>query len=564
MSVLENRTVSQKLNFASLIFGIGFLICIGVGMVCITMLANNFANFNKVDYSLASSRSDFAVGNQGTGRTLCKMILAAANNDPAKAETYYQESVKYQKSMEVSLLEMKALQDNIDQAAVTSTIKQQPQIKSIMNDLHKLCQEGKTREAWELYDGKYNPLLVDMRTKMDSLLEHADKSSIAHMQKAGVLRNTMYGASIFIGILMLAILVALNHRIVNFINVPLTQLETSVAAMRQGKLNSLAAYDGDDELGSVCRNFRESNQVLGEYVAEVQKYAEAISRGKLNYQSKIEFLGDFKKIGAALEQLSDNLSKDMLQINSSAEQITKGAEQIAAVGQSLSQSTVEQASSVTELAATINTVSAHVQENARIAMQVREDTNELAGRVDEGSAFMDGVKQDMVKMQAMSGKISEIVKNIENIAFQTNILALNAAVEAARAGEAGKGFAVIAGEVRQLAGDSAVASKNTSELITRTIEMINSSAEKSSTAASQLEVISKTGRLAANNIDKISQASNNQATSIAQIRQSINMINDAVQENSATAEESAASSEELMGQMKMLKQLVDSFEYTKA
>ena len=466
--------------------------------------------------------------------------------------------------MEVSLLEMKALQDNIDQAAVTSTIKQQPQIKEIMNDLHKLCQEGKTREAWELYDGKYNPLLVDMRTKMDSLLEQADKSALVHMQKAGVLKNTMYGASIFIGILMLAILVALNHRIVNFINVPLTQLETSVAAMRQGKLNALAAYDGDDELGSVCRNFRESNQVLGEYVTEVQKFAEAISRGKLNYQSKVEFLGDFKKIGAALEQLSENLSKDMLQINSSAEQITKGAEQIAAVGQSLSQSTVEQASSVTELAATINTVSTHVQENARIAMQVREDTNELAGRVDEGSAFMAGVKQDMVQMQAMTGKISEIVKNIENIAFQTNILALNAAVEAARAGEAGKGFAVIAGEVRQLAGDSAAASKNTGELITRTIEMINSSAEKSATAAAQLEAISKNGRLAAGNIDKISQASNNQATSIAQIRQSINMINDAVQENSATAEESAASSEELMGQMKMLKQLVDSFEYTKA
>ena len=103
MSVLENRTVSQKLNFASLIFGIGFLICIGVGMVCITMLGQNFANFNKIDYSLASSRSDFAVGNQGTGRTLCKMILAATNNEPAKMETYYQESVKYQKSMELKL-----------------------------------------------------------------------------------------------------------------------------------------------------------------------------------------------------------------------------------------------------------------------------------------------------------------------------------------------------------------------------------------------------------------------------------------------------------------------------
>ena len=114
------------------------------------------------------------------------------------------------------------------------------------------------------------------------------------------------------------------------------------------------------------------------------------------------------------------------------------------------------------------------------------------------------------------------------------------------------------------AGDSAASSKNTSALINQTIEMINTSTEKSATAAIKLEEISRAGKATAVKVNKISEASNNQATSIAQIRQSINLINDVVQQNSATAEESAASGEELMGQMQMLKQLVDSFEYTKA
>ena len=82
-------------------------------------------------------------------------------------------------------------------------------------------------------------------------------------------------------------------------------------------------------------------------------------------------------------------------------------------------------------------------------------------------------------------------------------------------------------------------------------------------AAQKLREISLEGKKTASSIDEISDASNNQATSIAQIRQSINSISEVVQGNSATAEESAASSEELMGQMKMLKKLVDSFEYTK-
>jgi methyl-accepting chemotaxis protein len=105
------------------------------------------------------------------------------------------------------------------------------------------------------------------------------------------------------------------------------------------------------------------------------------------------------------------------------------------------------------------------RKNAENSQQAAHFMRTVSRRIVDANSTLADMVKSMGEIGASSGKISKIIKVIDEIAFQTNILALNAAVEAARAGEAGMGFAVVADEVRNLAQRSAQAAKDTAALI---------------------------------------------------------------------------------------------------
>ena len=158
-----------------------------------------------------------------------------------------------------------------------------------------------------------------------------------------------------------------------------------------------------------------------------------------------------------------------------------------------------------------------------------------------------------------SQSIANVIKVIDDIAFQTNILALNAAVEAARAGQHGAGFAVVADEVRNLAAKSADAAKDTGALIENSVRAAELGVRIANSTSKSLDDIVAGINESVDIVNDIAHSSEEQAQAIGKINSNIDEVTQVVQQNSATAEQSAAASQQMSGQSEMLKSLVARF-----
>ena len=314
-----------------------------------------------------------------------------------------------------------------------------------------------------------------------------------------------------------------------------------------------------DEIGVMLKAMTHMKDTLSMYLVDIGRVMSAMADGDFTVTPEVEYQGDFIGMKASAEEICRKLSNVIESLNVSANEVSAGSSQISNGSQLLADGTTRQAAAIEELSATISDVAEKINHNTQNAREADSCASRSDELINEQAAEMERMRVAMEDIKDKSNQINNIIKTIEDIAFQTNILALNAAVEAARAGEAGKGFAVVADEVRNLAIKSDEATKRTAGIINETMESVARGGE---VVANTVELMGKVSEMSAASkalVEKIHAASEEQANAIEQINSGIAQISEVVQQNSATAEESAASCEELNGQSQMLTDQVAMF-----
>ena len=405
----------------------------------------------------------------------------------------------------------------------TSDVRQQ-----IINSATLDTEEG-NRAAQEIVLLQYNPQTEECAALLQTAFANMEKECEEVFDTAMAMNNALMTLSIIVSVVAFVLTCMIALMLTNNVLNPVKEIESAMLEMSGGHLAVDIRYDSKDEFGDMAGNMRSMAKGVGTIVKDIEIVLSAMADGDFTVHSSSPelYIGDYQKIFQSMKKIKDSFNDTLSTLNRSADQVSSGSDQVSSGAQALSQGATEQASSVEELAASINEISGNINRNAEGAQEAgnkAEAVGEVAG---ESNRRMQDMLKAMSDINNASGEIGKIIKTIEDIAFQTNILALNAAVEAARAGAAGKGFAVVADEVRNLA-------KSLEEVMTGITD-------------------------ATTMMDTIAKASKEQADAITQITIGIDQISSVVQTNSATAEQSAAASEELSGQAQILKELVRKF-----
>jgi methyl-accepting chemotaxis protein len=334
---------------------------------------------------------------------------------------------------------------------------------------------------------------------------------------------------------------------------PIRALDAGAKQLETGDLNITVEKNRSDEIGDL----QHSVKLLAQFMKNQSGVIEQIAGGNMavTYTPSSEL----DSVGNSLVKMIDNNNEMLTKVKKATAEVFAISGQAATGAQSLAENSSEQAATIESFHSLLGEIQSESEQNVELANRTNADIEKAESLMDVCQNSMNSLVASMQTIKDSSQDITKVIKVIDDIAFQTNILALNAAVEAARAGQHGKGFSVVAEEVRNLAAKSAQAAKETSDLIKDSMNKVSAGQRLTHETSENMEAVAAIVAANGVSIGKITELSEHQETAVSELNVKLSELVSAVQAIAATAEESAAFSEEMSAQAEILSDLVNKY-----
>ena len=552
---IKSMKLEKKLNLGYGVVIAAMILSGVLSLVSVMRLQGSMKNFEenivRSDQAVSSCRININIA----ARNIREMIL---NTDTSVYQRYVE---KVDEAMASTKVQLEVLQEAgiVDENTISYYESLISEWSAVGYEIIDLEMKGKTQEAKTKVLEQCVPALDTLVEASKGLTEDTEAAIKEAIKDSDVIFWSAVIATLIFIIGAIVISVVLARIIIRSIMEPLAEIEKVTAGLSNGSLQADITYTSEDEMGELAQHIKDAIVTLGSYVEDIDDHMSRFSKGDFRVHPNSEWKGDFKTILDAFVSFEQNMAETVISIREVANQVGHASEQVASSAGELAQGATDQASITAELISAIESVSTQVSENAEAAKEISGKVDDIGEAIEKSNHKMKEMVTSMETINAASKEISNIISTINDIASQTNLLALNASIEAARAGEAGKGFAVVADQVSLLAAQSAEAAKSSSDLIQTSVNAVEQGRLMAQVAAEQLEKVAGKSGIIVQEVNQIAVALGDQEYSFKEINTGVDRINDVVQANSATSEQSAAASDEMAAQASVLAELMSKF-----
>jgi methyl-accepting chemotaxis protein len=556
---IANLPIGKKIYTTFACIGVIVLFIVAAALVNMKNIENKLHLFYNGPYVV---EENVLLAQVAMGKIENNIYRAYIAGNDSLVNEYIQASEAEYKILEQSIMVLSQTIPKEDEESVAHILNLEKELKKGDRYRAKLLESAKASDRkaiYNIYRNDYVPILSHMITEFEEIEQNArinmqDYLSQTDLQVAKIMIIFILfiiagaGSSIFL----------LRYTVTSIIT-PIEEIKKAMLEIEKGNLEVNITYNSVDEVGVLCSAVMATTVKLKSYIHNITDIIKKLEEKDMTARVPIEYEGDFRPIQTSLDRIVVTF-QDMLRfISQTSSSISEGAGQISLSSKAVAEGSTEQADEINSMIKHIDSIVADVNLNAENSERVLKLSEDTVNAAKKGHDQMNMLVRSLQAIAEHSGRISKVIKVINEIADQTNLLSLNASIEAARAGNAGKGFGVVAIEIGKLAEECARAATSTEELINSSVVAMKEGVSLAKETADEFKGIVDVSVKADQVMEVMSQNTLKQAKELNDTLTYLQHISTIIETNTAAAEESSAMSEEFTSHAQKLEIMLQEY-----